>query len=80
MTDNQYKELSEKMQALFEQYGIMAFGGILFGDNAGAVVSGNLAVDDAKMVDRCAVLEHALKRLSNEVFFEQHDGVLKFRT
>lgn len=80
MTDNQYIELSAKMQALFAEYGVVAFGGILFEAGSGAVVSGNGAVDDPEMTCRCEVLEHALKRLANEVFFVFSDGVLKFKT
>lgn len=80
MTDSQYMELSAKMQVLFEQYGVVAFGGILFEADSGAVVSGNRATDDPAMVHRCEVLDHALKRLAREVFFVYTDGVLRFST
>lgn len=80
MTDSEYIELSGKLQILFSQYGVVAFGGILFESGSGAVVSGNAAIDDAEMVCRCEVLEHALKRMANEVFFVFSDGVLKFKT
>lgn len=80
MTDSQYIELSGKMQALFAQYGVVAFGGILFEDDSGAVVSGNGAINDPAMIHRCEVLEHALKRLANEVFFVYSNGNLKFKT
>jgi len=80
MTDSQYMELSVKMQALFAQYGVVAFGGILFETASGAVVSGCAEINDQEMACRCEVLENALKRLANEVFFVYSDGVLKFKT
>lgn len=79
MTDDRYTELAEKMTVLFEEYGVVAFGGILFEENSGAVVSANGVPYDHAMTVRCDVLKHALQRLATEVFFVETDGILIHR-